>query len=843
MCAYVVGVVRSATRLDALTYDSSEPADAAHPWRWTHGYGLQPLAASARPELSAAWSRLEAVSRWDASTLADVLLVLRETVPSLDTPADLAVLGEEVHPSPPPRATAAHPRAFRGTRSRPPRPPRPSPIDLRSHLLTRRHSDRVFEQLGYAQRGDPYLVWNHGTDIAPALDRSFVTYLLPLWRGCSGGTLGAAATLAQALELTGAPSLRAALVGLYLAAGDPIRALSWWSHVLAHPPVQRLDVAQVIVATGVAKLEPFGADVAAAVAGLDLEQQWSFYRALALGASTQYLLSGVEVGAIPPGKIAELPPGQTNVASIVGVAVGHIGEAFAEDSGVAFWHPHLWHLCGQLAGFSELLSSPAFLALEPTAAFWLVRLASLTRWNPETSEREWRDLAPKLPQFSELAGRVSPSYQRKLIEQMGDVCSWATDNEGDVTDAVDKCVDLSLRVAKPPFGTEAVLGSLLPSLALFYKGEASDRKAMCDAPDSSWLALETACKRTNQVRTIGRGLNRLARVIPKLLVSTFASNPGALIETADRLSSLSQEAAEAILAAQKALPLFAPNAGDAPLGQLCEVVDPIVRAGGPNPIRRALRQHLAGERALSNEQLHAHRERIVAELGSIRLAALRQAVDRVLAARVGIEKIETPTVRHAAAILEGVEVHRRQLRRMLSAWLAGDRDWRLRHPRTREWLARHPRLHRVSWLTGVSMRIAAGGLGDVEITLEADPLEALKLGTYVGSCLGRGGNFEYAAAAVVLDVNKQVIYARDERGAVIGRQLVAIAESDELVCFSVYGAARREIEPAFREYDQVLAAKVGIPLFERSDRCSTDYDIARVLSHDWWDDTAWNPIE
>ena len=69
------------------------------------------------------------------------------------------------------------------------------------------------------------------------------------------------------------------------------------------------------------------------------------------------------------------------------------------------------------------------------------------------------------------------------------------------------------------------------------------------------------------------------------------------------------------------------------------------------------------------------------------------------------------------------------------------------------------------------------------IRLEQDPLEVLKMGTYVGSCLGLGGGLTYSAAAALLDVNKQVLYARDEQGTVIARQLVAISDDNQLVPF------------------------------------------------------------
>ncbi|QRK06882.1 hypothetical protein JQX13_43620 [Archangium violaceum] len=53
-------------------------------------------------------------------------------------------------------------------------------------------------------------------------------------------------------------------------------------------------------------------------------------------------------------------------------------------------------------------------------------------------------------------------------------------------------------------------------------------------------------------------------------------------------------------------------------------------------------------------------------------------------------------------------------------------------------------------------------MGEVTLSLEQDTLEALRLGTHVGSCLGLNGLCD-CSAAVVLDVNKRVLYARGSR--------------------------------------------------------------------------------
>jgi hypothetical protein len=149
---------------------------------------------------------LEAVTRWDA-VRGHVLAVLRDTVPSPEPQGELAALGPEVHAPSPPRATAAHPRAFRGTRYRPPKLQQPAAVDVRPYLLVRRHVDRVLELVG--QGGVDPVVARHRA--RAGLDPALVMWP-PLLGGCTWA-IGAFAALARALELHHEPALRATLVG------------------------------------------------------------------------------------------------------------------------------------------------------------------------------------------------------------------------------------------------------------------------------------------------------------------------------------------------------------------------------------------------------------------------------------------------------------------------------------------------------------------------------------------------------------------------------------------------------------------------------------------------------
>jgi hypothetical protein len=138
----------------------------------------------------------------------------------------------------------------------------------------------------------------------------------------------------------------------------------------------------------------------------------------------------------------------------------------------------------------------------------------------------------------------------------------------------------------------------------------------------------------------------------------------------------------------------------------------------------------------------------------------------------------------------------------------------------------------------VTLDAEVDGIGRLALRLERQPLEVLQLGTYVGSCLSLGGLCDYSAAAVVLDVNKQVVYARTRRGGVVARQLVAVSEDDRLVIFSVYPrSAPGPVKRLFAEYDRRFADALGLRLFTA--RRGATYTVAEILSERWWDDGAW----
>lgn len=116
-----------------------------------------------------------------------------------------------------------------------------------------------------------------------------------------------------------------------------------------------------------------------------------------------------------------------------------------------------------------------------------------------------------------------------------------------------------------------------------------------------------------------------------------------------------------------------------------------------------------------------------------------------------------------------------------------------------------------AWLDGVPAR--EGTLPDgapLRVALEADPLEALRLGAPFGTCLAPDGENFHGAAAAAVDVNKRVVYGRAADGRVVGRCLLGLTDEGAVVTYHAYGTADAPGFPALAvELALDLAARLG----------------------------------
>jgi hypothetical protein len=491
----------------------------------------------------------------------------------------------------------------------------------------------------------------------------------------------------------------------------------------------------------------------------------------------------------------------------------------------------LWETCASLPGFPCYLRNTDWTRFTPVQRRFLLRLFTLMRWDQDSpfDPERWRAIAAQLPQLERRVQEVPESYIDQYLNDVGSVLSGMR-TPAEIHDRLPLVVDLLARVNRPPFDPD---GDAARALGNLLRLPDRHRRLILTATDASFLALDKACRRSNAATLIAWGLLSLVDGMPELVSDAFRSATGTLIRTARHLGVLSWPARAQLVRRCSDLALFGQSLDQASLPELLSTIEGAGVAEAVAVVPRALREHMIGRRQLSAGQLEGHVARVRRGLAACRLAVLRAAVDAQLARSVGAQQVDREAL-SALALLQDAEKNRRGLRRFLRAFLGGDREHLLRHPATQDWARRHPRIDLAVWIRGFERRIGS----EAVIRLEQDPLEVLKMGTYVGSCLGLGGGLTYSAAAALLDINKQVLYARNEQGAVIARQLLAISDKDELVPFAVYPASTGSpVQRAFDRYDTELASALGIARVDPTQA----YEIENVLSQDWWDDGAWDP--
>ena len=361
-----------------------------------------------------------------------------------------------------------------------------------------------------------------------------------------------------------------------------------------------------------------------------------------------------------------------------------------------------------------------------------------------------------------------------------------------------------------------------------------ERVRISSAPEiASFRHLDQECRSRYDADPICLGLRRLALKMPSGLATAFQLTPKRLLKVSKLLGCLKFPQLLRVLACFREHPLNTLKLGTMSDRGLAVLLDAVWNGKHPNPVPKAWWAHVDGSKPLLGER-YAHYRR------EMRVSAVRLWLD-VLEALVRTEIDRNSPNRglstHTKLMALSAGENKRPLRKFLRAWPNEIAHPDL-HPVNRRWLEKLPARKRKTWTHGPKLSCQAGADWKLSMQFERDPEELLKIGSYVGSCMSLGAFCAYNAAAVLLDANKRVIFARDEKGAFVGRQIVAISNEGELLCFPVYTDWReREITQAFLNYDLQLASALGIP-------CSggEGYKLDLLLAHEWYDDGAIDPV-
>lgn len=214
-------------------------------------------------------------------------------------------------------------------------------------------------------------------------------------------------------------------------------------------------------------------------------------------------------------------------------------------------------------------------------------------------------------------------------------------------------------------------------------------------------------------------------------------------------------------------------------------------------------------------------------------AEINAAADRLLGVELGSTLIRDRDFRilfYAAARLP--ECYKSLAHQMLAASARGE-------TRMYDHADNHAfaeRMHKMGldlapWLEGDSRRAAEFSDGSrVQLEIEQDPARVMMMGAPFGTCLAPDGMNFHSAVLNAAAANKAVVYARDGRGAVVGRCLLALTERGEILTYHRYTHGNRaEFEIMISTYVTDLAARMGAGV-------AAGGRVADLVMRGWYDD-------
>lgn len=786
-----------------------------------------------------AWSRLNSVREMDAQVLSAVLVVLTETVPGEPGAARLADLSAWGTAPPRPVATAAHPRAFQGTKRRLPKAAASVQLDLRPYLGEPRTA------LALLRKAAP--LWQESVALLPEDLRSLVPlqpqsdglsplagfaslpilfrrWLLPSVRGLGWPEIERLKSAYHELELDRNPHLLAALARL--AATCPRERLSDWTRLVAlQSPDRRAGFVVAVLQGDGARASPrelIDVGLGTLEHLVPAESYESTVGALAanlsFGASARNLMDGLQLARKFEDTLPRLR-GPVVSSDFPRPAVEALLDHIAPSPS---WRSYplalsTWARCLDSPGFREELLAFPWRDFCPEVGYQLLELWLLTQggcWDREPY-RHWKVMRRLLRSLAYHLKAVPLDYQVKLVRSLR-ASGYLWQEAGPPRPGLENLVAVLAYTCRAPFDIKERANAVLESLA---ERAPALREAFLASPDRSFQALEKACRRGNDADLIEKGFAVLREHAGALCLAAFRRHPRQLAEIAHLLGTLRLDLRPTVVKDVAAEALF--NEAET-LGRE-ELLAALSDSGFDEDQARARLEKKS-------------RAELLGLLPSAFLRRVHERARQCLSQGLAVSS-ERPVELHALQVLSSLDGNRRPLRRYLKAWSLGDRGYLLRHPTTQAWLSQHPTLPIKAWVDGIRREYQSPETGALVLAIERDPYEVLRLGTHAGSCLGLGGPLMYSAAANVLDFNKAVVYARNPNGRVVARQLVALSEAETLVCFGVYCShSRKRFEEHFHSFDKDLAEHLGVALHR-----GEDYEVAVILADEWWDDHPWEP--
>ncbi|MCM8538497.1 MAG: hypothetical protein NE334_21310 [Lentisphaeraceae bacterium] len=747
---------------------------------------------SINSRLVGAWERVSKFKSWNAEGLFDVLLVLVETEFYL-SPQDqkLALICFSEEPVKP-KASAAHPRGFKGTKFQPPKAASLREVDLRPYLCDRKSLNKILEFLwsykdeAFKKLKSEFSLENSSVPSSPdytTIYTWFYNLLIPLdnypelFIEALLPRLKSLAHLAEYLDLYWSLSLEQDSISFDFISLLTTKALNenllfWLRKISSLQGKARHQFLNILYKSDLVKKPPCQDTINLVDAILSevndelTPRQINLFLAIANGHDTGYLLTGFQLSQkFAPqyrfGDISFSEPIQ-NVERLFSCTEDFFADQERDEM-------LLWKICGRYSAFEKILESSR-LSLLPKylgrsfLKIYIYNIGYDLDRNEQLIKIDY--LVGHLDRVLDVI--VTAEFQDKAIEYIANFM-WYWDKIADLENYFLDSLSLTGQLCRKPFLKHNEATEILSFFIDLLEGE--QRFSLMSSPDKSFKILEKMTRSRNYAKLICNGVEIFLKFQKDFFVYNFDREPKKLFKSMLDLGCLS---------------VFEQH----------EIV------------RVCLKQ---------NDLLKLQ-------------AVIEDALQKSL-------KSETPFDQHTVQMFNFMESNKRACRKFLQEYQSGNTNYINDHQRSREWIEKQgDDFNSELWLKGLHFECEVDN-STYTIELETNPFEVLKMGTYVGSCFGLGGQFAHSSAAVALDINKQVLFMKNSKGKVVARQLLAIDKTKRLACFEVYPTnVSTAIQERFAVYDRRFAQALDYRIND-SDK---DLDIEFLVSESWWQDYAWD---
>ena len=827
-----------------------------------------------KKQLMVSWKYISSVEKWNEQLLFHILVVILETIPVLKSiNRSLPILELETQ-LPIPQKTAAHPRGFLGKKRKTQKPSRPQKVNLQPYLSDPKNIPVILKKLkkywrqtlkqlrikgyefspGFADIPTetpygPYFLF-HYPQAPKTINRQipslFNELVLPLLKNLSWKQIRKFLAFYYQLNLE-IDHTFASVYCRFLKLCPKETVLIWNEILLELPVGKRFSFLVTLIETESWNiLERYTPKIILQLCEKIpyecLENRLKdMFRALQGNVDVEYLLAGFSLS-----NKYNVHYSFHNCGNFVPFSKHKFYRSMSNEKLLKHLTP--WQIMIIWKRFSQLPNLDKFLVQIPKELFNKETLEEFLdlylNWDNDKNKftpheiEKWNFLLHQTKNIINKLQSLDPIYHKKYLTTLTIFINFYWFTTKDLKRYLPRLNQLLVRLCKKPQTKYFVVANIYCDF-IEYTSDKSFKKLL-ECPDSSFSSLEKTLSNRNRYALTQRAVQSLFKSLPDFTVDCFVKFPNKFFKTLAKMGTLRVPSRKKLLQGFKNHQLLKIQVDKISCENLFNVVCKYRTEKMFQPTPKKLKLFLEGNLELSSARLESYTEKFKYNYESFLLDLLNEKINIALNKDYLISS-KNNTKEHTLQFLSLVKKNRRPLKNYLKAFYGGNEKYIDTHPLTQKWVQRNHKLPLGLWKRGILFCRQSSKWGPVNIQLERDPEEILKMGTYVGTCLSLGGDYMYSAIAALLDINKQVLYARDANQKVLGRQLIAISKERELVCFTVYPEnSSVEIKNLFLEYDLYFSEALGIPLYEKTDE--DGYEIELILANDWWDDWVWEKV-